>query len=158
MNDGMNEDLFFLLKHRSKGALLDANLLLVYLVGKTNPSRLSHFHHTKQYEQDFPLLEQLVEFFPTIYTTPNVLTEVSNLGGKLGSDFFIALRNVVAVLEERYCSSKDASANPHFPRLGLTDAALCTVAAKHLVVTADFPLYQILRANKVDAVMSTSTT
>jgi hypothetical protein len=148
----MNEDLLFLLKHRGRGALLDANLLLVYVVGKTHPDRLSTLHHTKQYERDFPLIKRVVEFFPTIYTTPNVLTEVSNLGRKLGVDFFNTLRSVIAVLEERYCTSKDASADKHFLKLGLTDAGLCSVAAKHLVITADFALYQILRTNKMDAV------
>src|SRR5467141_187040 len=49
----MNEDLQFLKKHLSKGALLDANLLLVYVVGKTHSSCLSGFHHTKQYHRDF---------------------------------------------------------------------------------------------------------
>lgn len=148
----MNESVSFLLKHRSKGALLDANLLLVYVVGKIGASRLANLHHTKQYQHDFPLIERMVEFFPTIYTTPKVLTEVSNLGKKLGVKFYSTLGKVVAVLDERYCASKDASANAHFQKLGLTDAGLCTVAAAHLVITADFPLYQILRANNVDAV------
>jgi len=150
MSELMNEDLLFLLKHRGKGALVDANLLLVYVVGKIHPSRLAHYHHTKQYLQDFPLVERVVELFPTIYTTPNVLTEVSNLGG--GGEFFGMLRKVITVLDERYCVSKDACAHADFRTLGLTDAGLCSLAAKHLVVTADFPLYQILRANKVEAV------
>src|ERR1700730_5309765 len=84
----MNESVSFLLKHRSQGALLDANLLLVYVVGKTGASRLANLHHTKQYQRDFPLIERMVEVFPTIYTTPNVLTEVSNLGKKLGVEFY----------------------------------------------------------------------
>jgi hypothetical protein len=74
------------------------------------------------------------------------------LGKKLGVEFYSALGKVVAVLDERYCASKDASANAHFQKLGLTDAGLCTVAAEHLVITADHPLYQILRANNMDAV------
>src|SRR5437773_11765531 len=113
MSEGINEDVSFLKKHQGNGALLDANLLLVYVVGKSHPSLLSQFHHTKQYHRDFPLVERLIDvFFRTIYTTPNVLTEVSNLGGKLGGklgeEFHSRLGKVVAVLEERYCVSKDA--------------------------------------------------
>jgi hypothetical protein len=148
----MNESVSFLSKYRAKGALLDTNLLLVYVVGKTHRSRLSDFHHTKQYEQDFPMIERVVEFFPKIYTTPNVITEVSNLGKKLGADFFETLRKVVSVLDEQCCVSKDAAASAHFPKIGITDAGLCTIAANYLVITADFALYQILRANNVDAV------
>lgn len=80
----MNEDLSFILKHRKNGALFDANLLLVYVVGKTDRKLLTQLHHTKQYEEDFPIIERLVEFFSVVHTTPNVLTEVSNLGRKLG--------------------------------------------------------------------------
>ena len=148
----MNEDYSFLLKHRSKGALVDANLLLVYLVGKTYPNRLSDFKHTKQYRDDFPLIEQVVDYFPRIYTTPNVLTEVSNLGKQVGGEFFNTLRKVILFLDEHYCASKDASANAQFKTLGLTDAGLCSVAAKYLVITADLDLYLSLRAIKMDAV------
>ena len=148
----MNEDYSFLLKHRRKGALVDANLLLVYVVGKIYPSRLSDCKATKQYRNDFPLIEQVVDFFPKIYTTPNVLTEVSNLGKDVGDEFFKTLRKIVLFLDERYCASNDASANVEFRRLGLTDAGLCCVAADHLVITADLDLYLSLRTNKIDAV------
>jgi hypothetical protein len=148
----MNEDVTFLMKYRSKGALMDATLLLVYTVGKTDRTRLSHLHYTKQYEHDFDLIERIVELFPTVYTTPNVLTEISNLGKKLGTDFFDTLGRIISVLDEKYCRSRDAVAHAHFQKLGLTDAGLCTLAAKFLVVTADFPLYQILRANNLDVV------
>jgi hypothetical protein len=148
----MNEDMSFLLKHRGKGALLDANLLLVYVVGKTHPGMLRDCHYTKQYQYDLPLIERVVEWFSKIYTTPNVLTEVSNLGGKLGCEFFDTLGNVVTLLNERYCPSKEASGYTYFRTVGLTDAGLCMIAAEHLVVTADYDLYQILRKNNVDAV------
>lgn len=148
----MNEDVAFLTKYCRKGALLDTNLLLVYTVGKTDRTQLPHLHHTKQYEHDFDLIECIVELFPTIYTTPNVLTETSNLGKKLGTDFFDTLASIINVLDEKYCLSRDAVAHTHFRKLGLTDAGLCTLAAKFLIVTADFPLYQMLRANNADAV------
>jgi hypothetical protein len=148
----MNEDVLFLSKHRSNGALFDANLLLVYAVGKTDPTRLAHFHHTKQYEHDFELIERLLGMFRVVFTTPNVLTEVSNLGGRLGPEFFHTLARIVSILDEQYCPSKDAAAQPIYRQLGLTDAGLYAVAARHLIVTADFPLYQMLRANRIDAV------
>jgi hypothetical protein len=149
----MNESVLFLLKHRTRGALIDANLLLVYIVGKMDRDRLSQFHHTKQYAPDFEIIEAVVELFPKVYTSPNVLTEVSNLGKKLGvSKFFDTLRDVINILEERYCISKDVAAASSFQKLGLTDAGLWTLAAKLLVVTLDFPLYQTLRGDNIDAV------
>ncbi len=149
----MNDALTLVLKHRHGGALFDANLLLVYAVGKYNKKRLSDFHHTKQYTNDFGLIEYLIEFFSVLYTTPNVLTEVSNLGKKLGSEFFVTLGAMVSVLQEEYCISKDAAGNAAFGKLGLTDAGIIEVAAKKcLVLTADWSLYQILLSRSIDAV------
>ena len=59
----MNEALSLVLKHRRGGALLDANLLLVYAVGKYDKNLLAVFHHTKQYTNDFALIEHLLAFF-----------------------------------------------------------------------------------------------
>ncbi|MBC7928448.1 MAG: hypothetical protein H7039_22630 [Bryobacteraceae bacterium] len=148
----MNEDVSFLLKHRRNGALIDANLLLVYVVGKTDKSWLSRLQHTKQYEQDFPLIEATIEFFPRIYTTPNILTETSNLGKKVGEQFFRTLGRVISVLDERYCVSREAAADRHFCKLGLTDAGLLAIADQMLVVTTDFTLFRMLRAQNLDAV------
>ena len=56
----MNEDLLFIKQYQSKGALFDANLLLVYAVGKCGANRLRQLDHTKQYADDFDTIEQLV--------------------------------------------------------------------------------------------------
>jgi predicted nucleic acid-binding protein len=153
----MNEDVAFIAKHQQRGALLDANILLVYVVGMCDTRLLPQFHHTKQYKDDFPLIQRLVNHFRLIYTTPHVLTEVSNLGKKLGEKlsprFFDELQKVVQVLEERSCTSKDATANRYFRTLGLTDAALLHIAVNDiLVITADLPLYLTLRHTNIDAV------
>jgi len=149
----MNEALSLIVKHRHSGALFDANLLLVYAVGKYDKNALSVFHHTKQYTDDFTLIEHLVEFFSVLYTTPNVLTEVSNLGGKLGPPFFVTLGRMVSVLHEEYCISKDVTRNDAFAKLGLTDAGIINVAAKKcLVLTLDWNLYYNLLHRNVDAV------
>src|SRR3954452_22608016 len=102
----MNEALEFLVKHKGRSALIDANLLLTYLVGKTDRRSLSKLKYTKQYEGDFELIERVVESFSVIYTTPNVLTEVSNLGKGLGPRFFQTLGKAVNVLKEEYFDSK----------------------------------------------------
>jgi hypothetical protein len=149
----MTEALTLIAKHRKTGALFDANILLVYAVGMYDKSRLQYYSHTKQYVDDFDLIKFLVEFFFVIYTTPNILTEISNLGGKLGSTFFSILKTVVQFSEEQYCPSKDAVSGASFHKLGLTDAGIISLAAnKYAVITADWPLYQILRSRDIDAV------
>ena len=146
------DDAGLIIKHRGKKALVDANLLLVYAVGKTDKTFLGICHHTKQYAEEFPYIVRLLDNFQTLCTTPNVLTEVSNLGKKLGPRFFTMLTVIVSTLEERYCVSKDASIHEQFNFLGLTDAGLCLIAADHLIITADSTLYRFLRKNGFDAV------
>ena len=72
-------------KYRRKGVLIDANLLLGYLVGSIHPRHLANCRATTRYfgEADFPLLNRFLIQFDRIITTPHVLTEVSNLGGRL---------------------------------------------------------------------------
>jgi hypothetical protein len=149
----MTDALTLIVKHRKTGALFDANLLLVYAVGMYDKGRLPHYSHTKQYVYDFDLIKALVKFFPVIYTTPNILTEIGNLGGKLGPAFFSILKTVVQFSDEQYCASKDAVSEASFHKLGLTDAGIIGLAAnKYVVITADWPLYQILRFKGIDAV------
>ena len=75
------------------------------------------------------------------------------MGGKKGGvEFFDQLKKTVHILEEQYCNSKEATGNPQFRKLGLTDSALLNLSPRFLIVTADFQLHSVLRANKVDAV------
>jgi hypothetical protein len=119
-------------KHRGNGLLIDTNLLLLYLVGKTNPGRIANFKRTSRYTvEDFDLLGQIVEQFRTLVTTPHVLTELSNLRDLQG--------------EER----------PAFRSgfLGLTDAAIASLSRhSYLFLTDDLNLYLTLLERGVDAI------
>ena len=67
-------------KHRTKGVLINANLLVLYLVGSTNKNRIPTFKRTQVYTiEDFELLQGLIAYLGDVITTPHVLTEVSNL-------------------------------------------------------------------------------
>lgn len=144
-------------RHRHKGALIDANVLLVYPVGKLDPRRLASFDHTAQYAGSYPLIARLVAWFSVLYTTPNILTELSNLGGKLGERFYPALQKLVLLpdesYKEHYCRSADAVRTTVYSRLGLTDSAIHTIAEQGvLIVTADGPLYRSLIERNLDAI------
>lgn len=61
-------------------------------------------------------------------TTPNVLTEVSNLLGQLNEPLrrraLMALGVLTGEFDERYLPSKDLAVDPYFPLLGLADASI----------------------------------
>lgn len=144
-------------KHRSRGALIDANLLVLYLVGKTNKRRIKDFKPCDVFDlEDFDLLEALVEYLGKVFTTPHVLTEVSNLAklhGKELSAFRQIYKLLVEQMEEFYDASREVVADAAFMPLGLTDAAIAVLQnRKLLVLTVDRGLCDTLQQRGVDAV------
>src|SRR5579863_4391858 len=122
----MDEALALIEKHRGNGLLLDSNLCVLYLVGRTNEHRISRFDRTASYTvRDFHFLDSTVTKFRTVVTTPHVLTEVSNLA-RLGRPELGRLRGLLRELAERlaeiYHESRLVAADPRFPDLGPTDA------------------------------------
>ena len=144
-------------KHRGKGALIDANLLVLYLVGSVNPARIESFNRTRSYTiEDFRLLEWLVSCFSKLFTTPHVLTEVSNLTGGLTGRDQTAVRGVIRLVvnewEECFDSSRTVVHDACFERLGLTDAAIATLCGRGmLALTDDLDLHVALQARGADA-------
>jgi hypothetical protein len=144
-------------KHRSKGALIDANLLVLYLVGKTNNRRIRDFKPCDVFEvEDFDLLERLVGYLGKTITTPHILTEVSNLAklhGKELASFRQGYRVLVEQMDEFHDESRAVVAEPAFMRLGLTDAAIAMLSRRNLLVlTGDLYLWDLLQRRGVDAV------
>src|SRR5438045_51552 len=76
-------------KYRTKGILLDTNLLVLFFVGLLDPGRVSSFSRTKNHgftKAEFSLLEKIVSSTSAkIITTPHILTETSGL---IRSEFY----------------------------------------------------------------------
>jgi predicted nucleic acid-binding protein len=144
-------------KHRSKGALIDTNLLLIYLVGKTNRRRIRDFKPCDVFEiEDLERLEELVEYLGKLFTTPHVMTEVSNLAklrGKELSAFRQLYKLLVEQMDEFYDESRSVVVDAAFMPLGLTDAAIALLQRRNLLVlTVDLDLWMTLQRRGVDAV------
>lgn len=132
---------------RSKIAVVDTNLLLVYLVGRIDPQLIIKFKKTnsRYCVEDFKILDELFGNFNKFVTTPNILTEVSNLGGQLtGNDkehFFILLAEFIQKTTEKYIHSSEISKDNLFIKYGITDRGLLELASTgHLIITDDFRL------------------
>lgn len=137
--------------------LLDANLLVLYIVGRVNPKRIRKFKRTCQYDEAaFSLLERLTEQCRELYTLPHVLAEVSNLTDLAGPERVAALnelKRIIVLHREPELPSATASAHRVYPRLGLTDAAIATLARQHrcAVLTDDLDLFHALQRDGVQA-------
>jgi hypothetical protein len=144
-------------RYGRKGLIFDANILLLFVVGSANRSAVGRRKRTKQYTpEDFDLLFNLSRLFHNrLLTTPNILTEVSNLLGEEASgkesQFFDEFANRLETIEEKYLPSREISQTSVFPRLGLTDAGIIElVNEKHLVVTDDTMLFAHIAQAGVD--------
>ena len=83
--------------YRNKGILIDSNLLLLYFIGKYNKTLIQRFKRTQKYvTEDYELLTAVIKDFTKIITTPNILTEVSNLSGNLENKF-----KTLVIIEEK---------------------------------------------------------
>jgi hypothetical protein len=117
-------------KYRSKGLLMDANLMLAYLVGFIDERHLKSCRATTRYfgAEDFPMLCKFVSLFSKLVTTPHILTEVSNLSGKLPQhlqvEFRYLLRHLIGKLNEQSLPSIEVAAGDEFLRFGLTDTVI----------------------------------
>jgi hypothetical protein len=145
-------------RYKNGPVLIDANLLLLYVTGKTDRRIIPRFQRTQKYTvRDFDLLQRLLEqVFRIVLTTPNILTEVSNLATKLSESerplFFDQMKQCIASLDERYCHSRTAASDRNYRTLGLTDAGILTVCHGLLVLTDDLPLYSVLLNRGMDAI------
>ncbi len=139
------------------GVVIDSNLLLLLFLGNyerrqiTSNKRLSMFT-----EEDFDLLTRFLEPFSKLVTTPNILTEVSNLSNAIPANkreaYFTWFASRLVLLEEEYAPSALVMGNP-WGKFGLTDAAIAAVAKnRYLVLTDDFPLSQSLQSAGIDTV------
>lgn len=143
-------------KHRANGLLIDTNLLVLCLVGRTNKRRIENFKRTRAYTiQDYELLEDFIFQFKRIVTTPHILTETSNLTDLSGPElktlrsFF---RDYVDAVDESMRDGKAVVADADFARLGFADGATTLVSDALLVLTDDLTLALTLARRGIDTI------
>ena len=146
-------------KYRTKGLLIDTNVLLLLLVGSVEPRliRTSKITNNQGFtEADFELLQIFVGNFKKVVTTPHILAEVSNHAGKMPANqqtVFCRLASLIERIEEHAEAATSLVQSDAFARFGLTDTAIGALASKgFLVLTVDFPLAGYLEKRGVDAI------
>jgi hypothetical protein len=144
-------------RYKSRGILVDSSLLVVYLVGSFDRRHLVNCRAIKSSftNEEFQLLARIIGQFDVLITTPHVLTEVSNLAGRLPARLHVPFRRFFAAvlnqLTEENAAAADLSLAPHFVRFGIADTAISLVApGKYFVLTEEAALYSLLATNGVD--------
>jgi len=145
-------------RYRQKGVLVDTNILLLYFVGATNRERISRFNRTQNFiPEDYDLLLQVLSYFQTVATTPNILTEVNSLANQLGepdrSQCFALFAQGISTFEETYLESRGVVMDQQFTKFGLTDCGILSLARdQYLVLTDDLRLADYLQRQEIDTV------
>ncbi len=145
-------------RYRTRGLLLDSNLLLLYVVGSHDERLIESFKRTKTFMlEDFRLLARIIGFFERIVTTPHVLMEVNGLSnqipGSIRYDYYGTFGAKLTELDEQFVASAVIAETPAFRVFGLTDAAIAEMAKDQaLVLSVDLDLVVHLQSSSIDAV------
>ena len=148
---------YLLAKHRGGAVLVDSNLLLLFFIGEFQRDLIAKFKRLNTFTpEDYDTLAIVLKQFGKIVTTPNIVTEVSNLSGALQGNTRAAYYNSfalrLAVLNEKYVQSTEAVSTPVFRALGITASGISLIAKQGLLVlTDDFTLYQYMSGSGIDA-------
>jgi hypothetical protein len=126
--------------------VLDTNVLLLLVIGLTDRQLIGQHKRTRQFDAGH--FDQLITWIGEpiqIATTSNVLTEASNLGAQIGEPRRSHIRSVLAELirecTEIHLPGRLVIEDPHFLRLGLTDALILKLGTNdYHVLSVDAPL------------------
>ena len=134
----------------ARTALIDANLLALWIIGQVSEAEVPRCRRTRNYSiDDYRMLAKYLTRFSQVLIIPNIATETSNLIGALSGDYLQKARGILAaalrVWDECYIPSVQAINEREYRRLGLTDAAILITATRDMeVLTDDFDLYRSL--------------
>ncbi len=145
------------IKHRASGILVDTNLLLLLAVGGYDSRRVLSFKRTSHFTlKDFELLKKTTTLFSKLWTTPNILTEVDNLGRQLRQNewdaFANALRALAVNMMEFVVPSAQVVRDARFVKIGLSDTTTVLVPGKPLLLTDDLKLHAFAQSAGFDAI------
>lgn len=131
--------------YRGKRVLLDANLLLLYLLGSFQREQIPLFKRTSSFRlEEFDLLVAVMRHSSALVTTPHILTEVSNLANALPAHlkgaWFRFFATTVRKYVEVYTPAGELFEESCFNPFGLADASIQNASRGTLLLTDDFRL------------------
>ena len=146
-------------KYRSKGVLVDTNLLVCLIAGLYSPDFMQDFKRTSNMKkEDFEIIKKFLNQFKKIVVTPHILTEVNSFLNQIGEPNKVeVIKTFLAqleVLDEEFELANKIGRSvglQTFVNVGLTDSAIIHHAkGKYLVFTDDGRLTNFLTLHKID--------
>jgi rRNA-processing protein FCF1 len=140
-------------KYKNKGVVVDANILLLYVVGTFDLSLIRNFKRTSSFtENQFDRVSKFIEKFSRTITAPHILTEVDDLLGNR-----VELRAVLAAYIknsiEHHSEASLLIEGTYYTTVGIADSAIYDLARNnYLIFTDDGLLHNILSKSGLDVV------
>lgn len=124
-----------------KKIVLDANLLVLLVVGLTDRDLIAKHKRLRIYtHDDFEILQRTIQESSGILVTPNALSEASNFLRQIADPDRSSISTVFSALiqktSELYIKSADASLRKEFLWLGLADNVLLEVGKLDVVLVS----------------------
>jgi len=135
--------------------LIDANALIILILGLINPKLIQKHKRTSIYEkEDFEILLSEIEDLERLVVLPNVWTEVDNLlnnyAGHYKYQYIKQLTKTIELTTEKFIKSIDAINSDGFYDLGLTDSLILEYSKEcEVLITSDSSLSDYAIANGV---------
>lgn len=126
--------------------LIDANALIILLLGLIDPKLINKHKRTSIYEeQDFDDLVAFVGDIKELVVLPNIWTEVNNLLNNFSGNYKVKyieqITNTIKLTTEKFIESKTATESVGFYDLGLTDSLMLEYSKDcELLITSDSSL------------------
>lgn len=139
-----------------KGALLDANLLCLIVVGRIDRSAIAHHPRLKAYDaDDFDTLGAILDRVGDPVFCPHILAEVSNLlvyrqTASQSAAWRKSLAELILQFREESEDAAKAIKDSAYSRLGLADAILLILASCSGLSLVSDDLHLCLEAERRD--------
>jgi hypothetical protein len=124
-----------------KSIVLDANLLVLFVVGLTDPAYVDKHKRLRAYDLlALHLLRNIIASSKEVLVTPHALSEASNhlrqIAEPARSHIGRTFQKFIERSKEIYVKSATASSRAEFLDLGLSDSALMEVAKEDVVIVS----------------------
>ncbi len=138
-----------------KRLVIDTNLLVLLVVGTVDRSKIGRRRLEPFNASHLFTLIDFAKQFRSHVSTPNILTEASNLIGSGRQQLAVGAADALAAyiqnLEEVYVPSKECAVTRYYQNLGLADAGLGILSRRgDVVLTQDGPMYGMLLNDGLD--------
>lgn len=127
--------------------VVDSNLLVLLVVGGRNRCLIEKHKRTKTFAaEDYDLLVSTLAPFSSVYLTPHIVTETSNLLAQIGephkSELHTFFGQLIPGYREHIEYSELIVGRAEFPALGVADSAILDLIENDKsLITADLDLY-----------------